>query len=101
MAHGADAQTLRFLARRSQPHDANGHECDYGIRNFTRKRAKSDKRRTPGASGGKSKQTRVTGIVGWVEAQCADTHRGGTMGIANAPPILRWNLNAIIRGEIK
>ena len=34
------------------------------------------------ASNGVSKQTRAEGIVGWVEAQSADTHRAGTMGIA-------------------
>jgi hypothetical protein len=36
----------------------------------------------PAASCGVSKQTRLERIVGWVEAQRADTHRAGTMGIA-------------------
>jgi hypothetical protein len=36
----------------------------------------------PTAICGVSKQTRLERIVGWVEAQSADIHRAGTMGIA-------------------
>ena len=36
----------------------------------------------------------TTGIVGWVEARSADTHRWGMMGIADAQPILRRNRKA-------
>jgi hypothetical protein len=36
----------------------------------------------PTESCGVAKQTRLDQIVGWVEAQRADSHRRGTMGIA-------------------